>query len=85
MVNRTPFFSQEKYYTEIAGKLKLWGFYVCCVVVVMAFFLSFGVVFFRLQMCINNLEYKGVLQNKNRIIWKTESLAEIEIRTQIQK
>lgn len=85
MVNRTPFFSQEKYHTEIAGKLKLWRFYVCCVVVVMAFFLIFGVVFFRLKMCINNLEYKGVLQNKNRIIRKTESSGKIEIRTQIQK
>lgn len=24
MVNRTPFLSQEKYYTEVAGELKLW-------------------------------------------------------------
>lgn len=24
MVTRTPFISQEKYYTEVAGKLKLW-------------------------------------------------------------
>lgn len=27
---------------------------------VMSFFLSFGVVFLRLKMCISNLEYKGV-------------------------
>lgn len=37
-------------------------------------------------MCINTLDYKGVhLQNRNRIIQKTESSGEIEIRTQIQK
>lgn len=65
----------------------VWGVYVCYIVVVMAFFLSFGAVFLRVKMYINNLQYKGNLhlQNRNRIIQKAETSGEIEIRTQIQK
>lgn len=88
MVNRTPFLSQEKYHTEVAGKLKLWfvGFVFVALWWRWLFFLSFDVVSWRVKMCINTLDYKGVhLQNRNRIIQKTESSGEIEIRTQIQK